>query len=129
MTIASESSNELDFPSDIPPTIPAAVHRAAELWHDEEALVDGDLRMTFGQLNIRVQQAAGAFVASGLQPGDRVAIWAPNSASWIVASLGVYAAGGVLVPINTRFKAPEAAHVLNTSGAPLRADRDGLSGH
>jgi acyl-CoA synthetase (AMP-forming)/AMP-acid ligase II len=117
VTSSTNPSPELAFPAHIPPTIPAAVSRAAELWHDVEALVDGELRMTFGQLHTRVQQAAGAFIASGLEPGDRVAIWAPNSASWIVASLGVYAAGGVLVPINTRFKAAEAAHVLNTSGA------------
>ena len=60
---------------------------------------------------------AGAFIASGLEPGDRVSIWAPNSAAWVITSLAVYAAGGVLVPINTRFKASEAAHVLKTSGA------------
>src|ERR1700712_421111 len=118
-TVVTRVSTEArgGFPAGIPPTIPAALHRASERWHDVEALVDGELRMTFGQLNKRVQQAAGAFIASGLEPGDRVAIWAPNSASWIIASFGVYAAGGVLVPINTRFKAPEAAHVLNTSGA------------
>jgi HIP---CoA ligase len=105
------------FPADIPPTIPAAVTRAAALWPDAEALVDGDIRFTFAQLAERVDEAARAFVASGLRAGDRAAIWAPNSARWIIASLGLYAAGGVLVPINSRFKAAEAAHVLNTSKA------------
>jgi HIP---CoA ligase len=117
VTNSPATSPSTSFPADIPPTIPAAVARASRLWHDAEALVDGDLRLTFGQLETRVRQAAGAFIASGLQPGDRVAIWAPNSAAWVITSLGVYAAGGVLVPINTRFKASEAAHVLNTSGA------------
>ena len=79
--------------------------------------VDGDIRFSFAQLAERVDEAARAFIASGLQAGDRAAIWAPNSARWIIASLGLYAAGGVLVPINSRFKAPEAAHVLNTSKA------------
>jgi acyl-CoA synthetase (AMP-forming)/AMP-acid ligase II len=111
--------SEESFPSDIPPTIPAVVRRAAERWPDAEALVDGDLRLTFGQLAERADQMARAFVASGVQAGDRVAIWAPNSAAWVLASLGIYAAGGVLVPINTRFKAPEAAHVLNTSKARM----------
>jgi acyl-CoA synthetase (AMP-forming)/AMP-acid ligase II len=46
-----------------------------------------------------------------------VAIWAPNSARWITASFGVYRAGAVLVPVNTRFKGAEAAHVLRKSGA------------
>jgi acyl-CoA synthetase (AMP-forming)/AMP-acid ligase II len=44
-------------------------------------------------------------------------VWAPNVHQWIVAALGLYAAGGVLVPLNTRFKGAEAAHVLRTSGA------------
>ncbi|HEX4432943.1 MAG TPA: FadD3 family acyl-CoA ligase [Frankiaceae bacterium] len=106
-----------EFPPQIPPTIPAAVERAARLWPDAEGLVDGDIRFSFGQLAEHINEAARAFIASGLQPGDRAAIWAPNSARWIVAAFGLYAAGGVLVPINSRFKAAEAAHVLNTSKA------------
>ena len=64
-----------------------------------------------------MREAAKAFVATGLQPGDRASMWAPNIHQWIVAALGLYAAGGVLVPLNTRFKGTEAAHVLRTSGA------------
>ena len=48
-----------------------------------------------------------------------MALWAPNSARWIAASFGVYLAGAVLVPINTRFKGMEAAHVLRRSQARL----------
>ena len=44
-------------------------------------------------------------------------MWAPNSLEWIVAALGVTTAGGVLVPINTRFRGAEAAYVLARSGA------------
>ena len=58
-----------------------------------------------------------ALVASGVEPGDRVAIWAPNSAEWIVALLGLFQAGAVLVPVNTRFKGGEAADILARSGA------------
>jgi acyl-CoA synthetase (AMP-forming)/AMP-acid ligase II len=105
------------FPDDIPATIPAAVRRAAQRWPDAEALIDGELRLTFAELATEAERAARAFIATGLAAGDRVAIWAPNSAAWIIASLGLYSAGGVLVPINTRFKATEAAHVLNTAGA------------
>ena len=54
----------------------------------------------------------------GHRAGDRVAVWAPNSLEWIVAALGVTTAGGVLVPINTRFRGAEAAYVL---GAQRRA--------
>jgi acyl-CoA synthetase (AMP-forming)/AMP-acid ligase II len=62
---------------------------------------------------------AQAFVASGVQPGDRVALWAPNTADWVVAALGAYAAGAVLLPVNTRLKGEEAAHVLRTAGAKM----------
>ena len=51
-------------------------------------------------------------VAAGIEPGDRVAIWAPNSAEWVIALLGLFEAGAVLVPINTRFKGDEAADIL-----------------
>ncbi|HLM17580.1 MAG TPA: AMP-binding protein, partial [Acidimicrobiia bacterium] len=101
----------------IPETVPAVVHRAADLWPDDEAVVDRQTRLTFSQLDAAVREAAKAFVATGLQPGDRASVWAPNMHQWIVAALGLYAAGGVLVPLNTRFKGTEAAHVLRTSGA------------
>jgi long-subunit acyl-CoA synthetase (AMP-forming) len=52
-----------------------------------------------------------------VRPGTRVALWAPNSARWILAALGILGAGGILVPINTRFKGEEAAFVLKRSGA------------
>jgi HIP---CoA ligase len=103
----------------MPCTIPAAVRRAAARWPHDEAVVDGTTRLDWATLGAAMTQAARAFAASGLRPGDRVAIWAPNSLEWIVASLGVYAAGGVLVPVNTRFKGGEAAHVLRTAGVKL----------
>ena len=56
-------------------------------------------------------------MAAGITPGDRVAIWAPNMAEWVLAALGLLGAGAVLVPLNTRFKGPEAAYVLKRSGA------------
>jgi HIP---CoA ligase len=109
-----------DVPSaDIPPTVPAAVRRAARLWPAEEAVVDGGQRVSWAGLADRMTRAARAFTASGIRPGDRVALWAPNSLDWIDAANGVYAAGGVLVPVNTRFKGQEAAHVLRSSGARL----------
>ncbi|HXC84529.1 MAG TPA: FadD3 family acyl-CoA ligase [Trebonia sp.] len=104
---------------DIPPTVPAAVRLAARLWPDEEAIVDGDQRIDWSGLADQMGRVARACAATGVRPGDRVALWAPNSLNWIVASMGVYAAGAVLVPVNTRFKGREAAHVLRTSGARL----------
>ena len=58
-------------------------------------------------------------MASGIEPGDRVGIWAPNIWEWAVAALGVHMAGAVVVPVNTRFKGREAAYVLGASKARI----------
>ncbi len=77
---------------------------AADRFGDAEAVVDGPLRLTFTELVGRIRCAAGAFDELGVAKGDRVAVWAPNSADWIIAAFGLLTAGGVLVPVNTRFK-------------------------
>jgi HIP---CoA ligase len=99
------------------PSIPAMVVSAAERFADGMAVRDGETTLTYPQLAQAAEEFAGALVGSGIGPGDRVAIWAFNSAEWIVAALGTFAAGAVLVPVDTRFKAPEAAVVLGRSGA------------
>jgi HIP---CoA ligase len=99
------------------PTIPAMVRDAARRFGDAEAVVDGDRRVGFTTLAAKVTDAARALVAAGVERGDRVAVWAPNSLEWIVAALGITTAGGVLVPVNTRFKGAEAGYVLSRSSA------------
>lgn len=100
-------------------TIPRTLSRAARLWPEASALEEGDLRLDFRALAATVEQAARAFMAAGIEPGDRVGIWAPNSGRWVVAALGLQSAGACLVTLNTRFKATEAAYVLEKSGARL----------
>lgn len=98
-------------------TIPEMVLSAADRFGDAEAVVDGPLRLTFTQIVERIRCAAGAFADLGIDKGDRVAVWAPNSAEWIVAAFGLLTAGGVLVPVNTRFKTDEAGDIIARSGA------------
>ncbi|WP_116377550.1 FadD3 family acyl-CoA ligase [Mycobacterium sp. MFM001] len=98
-------------------TIPEMVLSAADRFCDAEAVVDGPLRLTFAQLVERIRCAAGAFADLGVGKGDRVAVWAPNSAEWIIAAFGLLTAGGVLVPVNTRFKTEEAGDIIARSGA------------
>lgn len=93
------------------------VRDAGRRFGDAEAVVDGARRVGFDELSALVTDAARALLAAGIDRGDRVAVWAPNSLEWIVAALGVTAAGGVLVPVNTRFRGPEAAFVLARSDA------------
>jgi HIP---CoA ligase len=100
-------------------TTPKLVVAAAARLGDHPAVVDGDVTISYADLAGRVEHAARAFIAAGLRPGDRASIWAPNIHEWIEAALGLHAAGGVLIPLNTRFKGHEAAYVLRKSGARL----------
>jgi HIP---CoA ligase len=109
-------------------TIPEMVLSTADRFGDAEAVVDGDLRLTFSDLVTRVRTAAGAYLEAGVTKGDRVAIWAPNSAEWIIAAFGLLTAGGTLVPVNTRFKEAEAADIISRSGAKLVLVQKGFLG-
>ena len=98
-------------------TIPNLVTQNSQRHSANEVLVDGDFRLTYAELPDAVDAYARGFVAAGVDAGDRVAIWAPNCAEWMLAALGVLRAGAVLVPMNTRFKGGEAAYILRASGA------------
>ncbi len=110
-------------------TLPRAVRRAATDFAGIEAVVDGDVRITYAELGARIQHAQRALMASGIAPGDPVAIWAPNIWEWIVASMAITCAGGVLVPLNTRYKGAEAAYILSKSRARLLFTVDGFLGN
>ena len=100
-------------------SIPRLVHSAAKRFGDREALVDGPVRYTFAQLAEAVERAARAAIASGVEPGARVAIWAPNCPEWVIAALGAVSAGAELVPLNTRYRGQEAADILRRSRSEL----------
>ena len=100
-------------------TIPAAVERAAAEFGSIEGLVDGARRLSFAQLAEAADAAARALIASGIERGDRIAVWAPNMGDWVIAALGAFRAGAVVVTVNTRFKGSEAAHVIATARARM----------
>jgi acyl-CoA synthetase (AMP-forming)/AMP-acid ligase II len=92
------------------------------------AIEDAQVSLTNQALNDQVQDAARGLLALGLDHGDRVGIWAPNVWEWVVFALAVHGIGGVLVPINTRYKGPEAAYILRRSGARILATVQGFLG-
>ena len=100
-------------------TTPRMVGVLAERHGSRAAIEDGETTLSFTALSEQVEAATRALIAAGVCPGDRVAIWAPNMWEWIVASLGLHGAGGVLVPINTRYKAAEAAFILRKAEARM----------
>jgi len=74
---------------------------------------------SFEALERRVMGLGAALLRLGVEPGDRLAIWAPNSPEWIVAALATECIGAIMTPINTRFKGLEARHVLETARAKV----------
>src|SRR3954470_24061782 len=98
-------------------SIPDLLSGTVEKYGDRCAVVDGSTELTYAELSERARGFAAAIVATGVEPGDRVAICACNSVEWIVAALGLFDAGAVLVPVNTRFKGVEAGGILARSGA------------
>ncbi|MFI6879883.1 long-chain fatty acid--CoA ligase [Streptomyces sp. NPDC050400] len=87
---------------------------------DKEALVQGELRFTFGELWDQVRARAAALGEKyGVRPGDRVALMAPNTVDFPRAYYAILAAGGVVVPVHLLLSAGEVEHVLRDSGVNL----------
>ncbi len=100
-------------------TLPQVVVDAALRYGSRLAITDGAVQLTYEELDRARIAAAQAFIAAGLEQGDRFAIWAPNIWQWIVAAIGAQSVGAVLVPLNTRYKGSEAAYILRSSGARM----------
>ena len=105
--------------SGLPLTLPHTLRHAAETFGDAPAFEIDEQRIGFRELALLARRAAKSFIAHGIRKGDRIGIWAPNSLEWVVATLGAQWAGGIVVPLNTRFKGREAADILARSGARI----------
>ncbi|XTP34833.1 AMP-binding protein [Mycobacterium sp. TJFP1] len=104
---------------DVPLTPLRFLDRAASVFPDKVAVVDGPRRLTYRQLAAHVTRLARAIQASGVQPGDRIAYLASNSTEMLAAHFAVPLAGNVLVAINTRLAAPEIQYICDHSEARL----------
>lgn len=91
--------------------------RAAAAFGDRVAIVDRDRHLSYRDFHDRVCRLASALCAAGIQPGDRVAILAPNSVALLESHFGVPLAGAILVALNTRLAPGEYEYILNDSGA------------
>jgi len=101
-------------------TIPAALASAAREFGDAPALAEpGGPHLSYRQLHERATMIARVLYGDGVRPGDRVAIWSPNTHHWVLAALGTFRSGATLVPVNTRFTGPEALDVIRRSGASV----------
>ena len=100
-------------------TIPELIEYSATAYGSDQALVDGEFQLSFIELKDEIFKSANALIETGVKPRDRIGIWAPNTWEWVIAALGVHVAGGVLVPINTRFKGKEASYVITKANVSL----------
>lgn len=98
-------------------TIPAALDQAAARFGSRDALYADGSWLTFSELRTRARRFAAALIALGVEHGDRVAIWSPNSWHWPIACLGAQYAGAAVVPMNTRYTVDEATDILQRSQA------------
>ena len=109
-------------------TLPGMLDEVTKRFGSAPAIVDNEIIMSYEDLHQQVRVMAAALASLGIVPGDRVAIWAPNSPPWIVAALAIHTAGAVLVPINTRYKGEEAGHILVRSRARVLFTLRGFMG-
>lgn len=108
-------------PRDIPlirTTIGAALEAAADRWGDREALVvcHQGVRMTWKELDRAADEIAAGLLALGFEPGDRLGVWAPNCAEWVLAQFATAKAGIIQVNINPAYRVHELEYVLNKVG-------------
>ena len=95
-------------------TIGNHLDRIAEQHPDRPAVVvrHQNIRLTYAELNARVDALAAGFLAIGLRPGERVGIWSPNNLEWILTQFAAAKAGLILVNINPAYRAHELEYVL-----------------
>src|SRR5690349_23477470 len=104
---------------EIPLTPLEFARRARRLYADREAVVDGELRLTYAQFFDRCDRWSAALQAMGVGKGDRVAYIAPNTHAHLEAYYAVPQIGAVLVPINYRLTADDFAYIIDHCGATV----------
>ncbi|RZT25622.1 fatty-acyl-CoA synthase [Mycobacterium sp. BK558] len=108
-------------PTDAPileETIGANFERIAATFADTDALVDVPTgrSWTYAELDAEINVVARGLMARGIAPGDRVGIWAPNSAEWVIVQFATAKIGAILVNVNPAYRTHELAYVLEQSG-------------
>jgi fatty-acyl-CoA synthase len=99
-------------------TLGANFRTAVERWGGRDALIvrDQGVRYTYAELGRRVENFAAGLLGLGLAPGDRVGIWSPNNAEWVVTQFATARAGLILVNINPAYRLAEIEYALNKVG-------------
>jgi len=99
-------------------TLPERFEKTVARWPDHEALVScyQGVRWTWRELKRRVDAFASGLIQAGLHPGDRLGVWSPNNAEWIVAQYAAARTGLLLVTLNPAYRAAEIEYAVNKVG-------------
>jgi len=104
---------------EVPLLIGDFLRRAAKLYPDKTAIVDGNLRFTYREFDLRVGQLANGLRSIGVGPADRVCILSPNSHFFLEAYYGVPHIGAILVPLNFRLVPADHEYIINHAGVKV----------
>ena len=116
--MGSERTSYISGASDEPllrETLDERFNQTVARWPDHEALVSchQGIRWTWQQLKAKVDALSCGLVELGFQPGDRLAIWSPNNAEWVVTQFAAARAGLILVTLNPAYGASELEFAIN----------------
>ncbi|HEY7488191.1 MAG TPA: AMP-binding protein [Streptosporangiaceae bacterium] len=100
-------------------TIPRMLRAQAATFPDTVVVAAEDTRLTLTELAGHAAAVARGLLALGAEPGDRVAVWAPNTPEWVVTAYGLWDAGAIVAPLSTRFRGIEAGEFLRKVGAKV----------
>ncbi len=101
---------------EVPLLINDFLRRAAKLYPNKVAIVDGANRYTYADYQARVNQLGHALLSIGVKPGDRVCILSPNSHYFMESYYAVTQIGAILVPLNYRLVASDHEYIINHAG-------------
>jgi len=104
---------------EVPLLVDDFLRRAAQLYPDKTAVVDGAKRFTYREFQQRVNRLSHALVRLGVRPGDRVCILSPNSHFFLESFYGTSQIGAILVPLNYRLTAADHEYILNHAGVSV----------
>jgi fatty-acyl-CoA synthase len=114
---------------EVPLLVDDFLRRPAELWPDKTAIVDRDLRLSYGQYRARVNQLSHALQRAGVTAGDRVCILSPNSHFFLESFYATSQIGAILVPLNFRLVPADHEYILLHAGVKaVLCDREYVPG-
>ena len=116
ISVSSGLRFHLEALMEVPLLVDDFLRRPAALWPGKTAIVDGDLRLSYGDYQARVNQLSNALLRARIEPGDRVCILSPNSHYFLESFYATSQIGAILVPLNYRLVPADHEYILNHAG-------------